>query len=194
MVCFCLKLSATIAATVLNLWCGILAGVPVLTKVPSSLATPTEGSDFQETCQAKGYPIPKLSWLRLGMPLPARRTEVKSGNLTIRKVRLSDGGAYECAASNSMGTKKARISLAVQRNPVMKGNVHNTGIILCYTWLAIQRILIWKLISTKRLSSITFETSTCNWATSPRTTLAWTLQNFQIESFVPPLLRLKLAL
>ncbi|KAK2559909.1 Hemicentin-2 [Acropora cervicornis] len=95
-------------------------GVPVLTKVPSSLATPYEGSDFQETCQATGYPIPKLSWLRLGMPLPAGRTEVKSGNLTIRRVRLSDGGSYECAASNSMGTKKARISLAVQRNPVMK--------------------------------------------------------------------------
>ncbi|XP_067048561.1 uncharacterized protein [Acropora muricata] len=54
------------------------------------------------------------------MPLPAGRTEVKSGNLTIRNVRLSDGGSYECAASNSMGTKKARISLAVQRNPVMK--------------------------------------------------------------------------
>ncbi|XP_015751552.1 PREDICTED: uncharacterized protein LOC107331477 [Acropora digitifera] len=54
------------------------------------------------------------------MPLPAGRTEVKGGNLTIRKVRLSDGGSYECAASNSMGTKKARISLAVQRNPVMK--------------------------------------------------------------------------
>ena len=157
MVYFCLKLSAPITTTVLNLWCGIFAGVPVLTKVPSSLATPYEGSDFQETCQATGYPIPKLSWLRLGMPLPAGRTEVKSGNLTIRNVRLSDGGSYECAASNSMGTKKARISLAVQRNPVMKGNVHNTRIILCYNWLAIQRmILIWKLISTKRLPSITF--------------------------------------
>ena len=85
--------------------------------MPSSLATPYEGSDFQETCQATGYPIPKLSWLRLGVPLPAGRTEVKGGNLTIRKVRLSDGGSYECAASNSMGTKKARISLAVQRIP-----------------------------------------------------------------------------
>ena len=82
--------------------------------------TPYEGSDFQETCQDTGYPIPTLSWLRLGMPLPAGRTEVKGGNLTIRKVRLSDGGSYECAASNSMGTKKARISLAVQRDPGMK--------------------------------------------------------------------------
>ena len=61
--------------------------------------------------------MPKLSWLRLGVPLPAGRTEVKGGNLTITKVRLSDGGSYECIASNSMGKKKARISLAVQRIP-----------------------------------------------------------------------------
>ena len=132
MVCFCLKFSPTIAATVLNLSCGIFAGVPVFTKVPSSLATPYEGFDFHETCQATGYPIPKLSWLRLGMPLPAGRTEVKGGNLTIRKVRLSDGGSYECAASNSMGTKKARISLNVQRNERGMIAIIHKAIILCY--------------------------------------------------------------
>ena len=37
------------------------------------------------------------------------------GNLTIRNVGLSDGGLYECVASNSMGSKKARMNLAVQR-------------------------------------------------------------------------------
>ena len=121
--------SATIA--ILTLRYGIFLGVPVFTKVPSSLATPYEGSDFQETCQATGYPIPKLSWLRLGVPLPAGRTEVNGGYLTIRKVGLSDDGSYECAASNSMGTKKARMSLAVQRSFDMKVNVH-TLIILGY--------------------------------------------------------------
>ena len=49
------------------------------------------------------------------MPLPAERAEVKGGNLTIRNVGLSDGGLYECTASNSMGSRKARINLAVQR-------------------------------------------------------------------------------
>ncbi|XP_015751598.1 PREDICTED: roundabout homolog 3-like isoform X2 [Acropora digitifera] len=90
-------------------------GVPVFTKVPSTLASPSQGSNFQETCQATGYPIPRLSWVRLGMPLPAERAEVKGGNLTIRNVGLSDGGLYECTASNSMGSRKARINLAVQR-------------------------------------------------------------------------------
>ena len=89
----------------------------MFTKVPSSLATPKQYSDYQESCEAKGYPTPKMSWKRLGMPLPVGRTEINGGNLTIRTLRPGDSGSYECVATNGMGTKKARMTLAVQRAP-----------------------------------------------------------------------------
>ncbi|XP_068705584.1 uncharacterized protein [Montipora foliosa] len=94
-----------------------VAGLPVFTKVPSSLATPKQYSDYQETCEAKGHPTPKMSWKRLGMPLPVGRTEITGGNLTIRTLIPGDSGSYECVATNGMGTKKARMTLAVQRAP-----------------------------------------------------------------------------
>ncbi|XP_068705583.1 uncharacterized protein [Montipora foliosa] len=92
-----------------------VSGLPVFTKVPSSLARPKQYSDYQETCEAKGYPTPKMSWKRLGMPLPVGRTEINGGNLTIRTLIPGDSGSYECVATNGMGTKKARMTLAVQR-------------------------------------------------------------------------------
>ena len=92
-------------------------GLPIFTKVPPSLATPEQHSTFQQTCQAEGFPPPKLSWKRLGQPLPVAKTEVKEGNLTIRNLSPTDSGLYECVATNSMGTKKTRINVVVQRKP-----------------------------------------------------------------------------
>ena len=89
-------------------------GLPVFTKVPPPLSAPIQPSTLRETCQAEGYPPPILNWTRLGMPLPFGKTEVKEGNLTIRNVSPADSGLYECVATNSMGTKKARMNLVVQ--------------------------------------------------------------------------------
>ncbi|CAH3154359.1 unnamed protein product [Porites evermanni] len=47
------------------------SGLPIFTKKPSSLASKMEFAEIQETCQAEGYPPPKLTWIRLVMPLPA---------------------------------------------------------------------------------------------------------------------------
>ena len=49
------------------------------------------------------------------MPLPAGKTEVNQGNLTIRNLSPADSGLYECVASNVMGTKKAKMNLVVQQ-------------------------------------------------------------------------------
>ena len=71
-----------------------------------------ELAQIQETCQAEGYPPPKLTWTRLVTPLPAF-TEVKEGKLTIRNLRPVDSGLYQCVATNSLGTKKATMNLVV---------------------------------------------------------------------------------
>ena len=91
-----------------------LLGLPILTKRPSSLVSKMESATIQETCQqAEGYPPPKLTWIRLVMPLPAGKTEVKEGKLTIRNLRPVDSGLYQCVATNSLGAKKATMNLVV---------------------------------------------------------------------------------
>ena len=72
-----------------------------------------EFSQIQETCQAEGYPPPRLTWIRLVMPLPAGKTAVKEGKLTIRNLRPVDSGLYQCVATNSLGAKKATMNLVV---------------------------------------------------------------------------------
>lgn len=49
------------------------------------------------------------------MPLPVGKTEANDGNLTIRNLSPADSGLYECMATNSMGTKKAKMNVAVQQ-------------------------------------------------------------------------------
>ena len=49
------------------------------------------------------------------MPLPAGRTEVNQGTIIIKNLIPADSGLYECIATNTMGTKKATINVAVQQ-------------------------------------------------------------------------------
>ena len=51
------------------------------------------------------------------MPLPVGKSEVKDGSLTIKNLSPADGGVYECVATNSLGTKKAKMNVAVQKQP-----------------------------------------------------------------------------
>ena len=49
------------------------------------------------------------------MSLPAGKTEVNQGTLTIKNLTPADSGLYECITANTMGTKKATINVAVQQ-------------------------------------------------------------------------------
>ena len=99
----------------------LLSGHPVFTKVPPSLATPVQRTTYRVVCQAEGFPRPVINWRRVGMPaLPAGRTEVNQGTLIIKKLIPADSGLYECVATNTMGTKKARTNVAVQQIPGMR--------------------------------------------------------------------------
>ena len=92
-----------------------LSGLPIFTKVPPSLATPVKLTTYQAVCQAEGFPRPIITWRRVGMSLPAGKTEENQGTLTIKNLTPADSGLYECIATNSMGTKRARINVVVQQ-------------------------------------------------------------------------------
>ena len=55
-----------------------------------------------------------INWTRVGMPLPAGKTNINKGTLTINNLSPADNGFYDCVATNIIGTKKKRINLAVQ--------------------------------------------------------------------------------
>ena len=73
------------------------------------------------------------------MPLPAGRTEVNQGTLKIKNLKPADGGLYECIAKNTMGTKNARINVAVQQQKLRRFGKHST--------LASMFVLTYKLLS-----------------------------------------------
>ena len=92
-----------------------ISGLPIFTTLPPSLASPAQGTKFQANCQAEGYPRPVITWSRSVLPLPAGRTEVNQGTLTIKNLSPADSGLYDCVATNIMGTKKTRFNVVVQR-------------------------------------------------------------------------------
>ena len=79
------------------------------------MVMPFESTDFSEICQAEGFPTPVANWSRLLQPFPLPRTELGGGNLTITNLSTTDSGLYECAVMNSMGAKKTRMNLVVQK-------------------------------------------------------------------------------
>ena len=87
----------------------------MFTQVPPPQATPVQSTTVQVTCQAEGFPRPTVNWSRVGMSLPAGRVEVNQGTLTVKNLITADSGLYECVATNTMGTKKARTNVVVQR-------------------------------------------------------------------------------
>lgn len=92
----------------------------MFTSVPPTLRTPEERSTLREFCQAEGFPLPVINWTRSGMPLPVGKTKVKDGSLTIKNLSPADSGLYECVATNSMGTKKAKMNVVLQKQPGLK--------------------------------------------------------------------------
>lgn len=97
-----------------------------------------EHTTFQADCQAEGFPRPVVNWTRLVMPLPAGKTKMNEGTLTIKNVSPADSGYYVCVASNAMGTKEVRNDLVVQKRRsgtslVQLGKIQNVGVrCLCY--------------------------------------------------------------
>lgn len=89
----------------------------MFTLVPPSLVTPKELYTLRQTCHAEGFPPPVLSWRRSGMSLPAGKTVISRGNLTLKEMCPADRGLYECVATNGMGTKKAIMNVVVQQQP-----------------------------------------------------------------------------
>uniref|UniRef100_A0A3Q3G8K4 Cell adhesion molecule L1-like b n=1 Tax=Kryptolebias marmoratus TaxID=37003 RepID=A0A3Q3G8K4_KRYMA len=77
-----------------------------------------KGEDLQLECIPGGFPIPKITWMKLGKSLTDR---VKLTNferlLTITSVDQNDEGEYTCTAKNSAGKVDHYFSVRVEAPP-----------------------------------------------------------------------------
>ena len=86
------------------------------------------------------------------MSLSAGRTEVNQGTLTIKNLSPADSGLYDCVATNIIGTKKARINVAIQRKPGLpylfgfggKHHCQQMVIFVCPNFLVLVTCMRWK--------------------------------------------------
>ena len=87
-----------------------------------------EGNRTTITCEALGYPPPKVEWNRIDGNLSDRvsvsdSVSVPTGygnvtrvsvNLTITNAYREDTGVYTCSANNSIGSDKRNVIITVQ--------------------------------------------------------------------------------
>ena len=84
---------------------------PRFTKTPNRVITVNRGTNVSASCQAFGFPWPKIVWSRGLVPLPQGRTSVRNGTLDISHFDPKDSGTYQCTASNKLGSVSALTTL-----------------------------------------------------------------------------------
>uniref|UniRef100_A0A3B3UCM9 Ig-like domain-containing protein n=1 Tax=Poecilia latipinna TaxID=48699 RepID=A0A3B3UCM9_9TELE len=95
-------------------WCAVPPGVDRVE--PVEPVTVVQGSLVTLTCEARGFPLPTLTWMKDGQPLSLHRNLLLDGQetrLQLPDVTRSDEGLYSCVASNQAGSSTKSFNLTV---------------------------------------------------------------------------------
>ncbi|KAL9970391.1 hypothetical protein ACROYT_G022756 [Oculina patagonica] len=87
---------------------------PSVTVDPQS-KTVEEGGTATFTCSATGQPQPEVKWNKSEGSLPASRTTIHDGMLTVMNADVGDSGLYVCTATNAVGSNSSGVTLKVIR-------------------------------------------------------------------------------
>lgn len=89
---------------------------PYFIKQPQTEYKVLRGKNVTLECFGAGYPVPYVTWSKLGIPLPQKSSTTAMG-LTIVNVQPSDQGEYDCAWNNGKHPLKLVIILIVVEPP-----------------------------------------------------------------------------
>jgi hypothetical protein len=107
------------------LCCRMPGDVPQIIVPPTSVTHVQVGGLFVLSCQAVGFPEPRIAWLRDGRPvvtdhatnMPRRVAAFDSGYLIVSMADLADSATYKCLATNSHGNVTASARVIVTEYP-----------------------------------------------------------------------------
>ncbi|XP_011504968.1 PREDICTED: interference hedgehog-like isoform X2 [Ceratosolen solmsi marchali] len=89
---------------------------PYFIKQPQNEYKVQRGKNVTLECFAVGYPMPQVTWTKLGSSLPSRSSYSPTG-LRLTNVQPSDRGEYDCLWTNRAGRVKSVIILTVVEPP-----------------------------------------------------------------------------
>ncbi|XP_043285136.1 interference hedgehog-like isoform X2 [Venturia canescens] len=89
---------------------------PYFVKQPRAVYTVLRGKNVTLECYGAGYPVPNVTWTKLGRALPASSRYTSTG-LKIVDVKSSDRGEYDCVWSSAARTISSAIILKVVEVP-----------------------------------------------------------------------------
>lgn len=102
--------------TILTVHANLTFQPPYLTKQLQTEYIILRGKNVTLECFGAGYPVPRVTWSRLGGSLPSKSVKSPIG-LTLVHVQPSDRGEYDCVWSNEVRQVKSAIILRVVEPP-----------------------------------------------------------------------------
>ncbi|KAM5299409.1 LOW QUALITY PROTEIN: hemicentin-2 [Ctenodactylus gundi] len=87
------------------------------------------GSSVALPCEARGSPLPLVSWMKDGEPLLSQSLEQGPG-LQLERVGASDSGSYTCVATSEAGEARRRFQLSVMDPPHIEDSSHTAELSL----------------------------------------------------------------
>uniref|UniRef100_A0ABM5GDB4 Hemicentin-1 n=1 Tax=Pogona vitticeps TaxID=103695 RepID=A0ABM5GDB4_9SAUR len=122
------------AAGVAELFYSLQVHVPPSISGETEMVTVVVNNPVRLECEARGIPLPILTWLKDGSPVSslANGLQILSGGrvLALISAQISDAGKYTCVAVNAAGEKQRDFDLRVHVPPNIMGEEQNVSVVM----------------------------------------------------------------